>query len=553
VPFEDVIVNFDGGPRAPLANPLSCGPATPAATLVPYSGQPPKAATATGFTVSGTGSTPCPAPLPFALTQSTVDRSASAGAFTSFTLDFARGDGQQYLSQVRTVLPAGLLGAIPSVPLCGEAQAAAGSCPAASEIGKASASAGAGPEPYGFAGHVYLTGPYQGAPYGLSIVVPAVAGPFDLGNVVTRAGIGVETYSGRVVVTSSLPTITGGVPLRLKTLSVAIDRPSFLLNPTSCAPLASDSALTSTFGAAQSLSTPLQVGDCAKLAFKPSFAAYTDAKASRANGASIEVKIAQGPHEANIREVQLQLPKRLPARLTTLQKACPAATFEVAVPPGACAETSRVGSATVATPVLPDKLTGPAYLVSHGGQAFPDLDLVLRGDGVEVVLVGHTHISSAGITTSTFEALPDVPISNVAVSLPLGPQSVLSANGNLCKARLQAPTTIIAQSGAKIAPQTTIAVRNCPFAILAHRTVGRRALLTVRVPGAGRIAGGGRDLRVVRRRVRDAGTVKLTLRLSRAGVRALHRRGRLGVRLRLTFRPRSGHRARAAVTLRFRA
>ncbi len=553
VPFEDVILKFNDGARAPLANPLSCGAAVPAASLTPYSGEPPKAASTSGFLVSGDSSLPCPTPPPFTLAQSTHNQSATAGAPTSFTFNLARGDGQQYLSRIKTVLPPGLLGAIPSVPLCGEPQAQDGSCPPASEIGQATVTAGAGSEPYAFSGHVYLTGPYEGAPYGLSIVVPALAGPFDLGSVVTRAAIGVEMYTGRVVLTSSLPTIVGGVPLRLKTLSVAIDRPSFLINPTNCAALALESALTSTFGATQGLSTPFQVSDCAKLAFKPSFGAATGAKTSRANGASIEVKVTQGAHQANIRELQVQLPKQLPARGTTLRKACLAATFEVASPPGACPDTARVGSVTVTTPILPGKLTGPAYLVSHGGQAFPDLDLILRGDGVQVVLVGHTHISSTGITTSTFETLPDVPISSAVVNLPTGPQSVLAANVNLCKAKLKAPTTILAQSGAKITQKTKIAVRNCPVTIVAHRTSGTSAIMKVKVPAAGRLSASGRDLHLLRRRLGKAGTSTLVIKLTRAGVQRLDRQRRLRLKIRVGFVPKSGHSSKASTTVIFRS
>ncbi len=553
VPFEDIVAKFNGGSRAPLANPLSCGAATPAGGITPYSGEPEKAASATGFDVGSGSAAPCPSPLPFTLSQSTAESSSKAGAYTSFTLNLARNDGQQYLAQVRTVLPPGLVGAIPSVPLCNEPLAAQGTCPAASEVGTARASAGSGSEPYPFTGHVYLTGPYAGAPYGLTIVVPAVAGPFDLGDVVTRAAISVEQYSGRVVVSAtSIPQVEGGVPLRLKTLSVTIGRPNFLFNPTDCSPLASESTLTSTFAATQGLSTLFQVGECSKLPFKPSLSAYSGAKTSRANGASIEVKITQGAHEANLSEVQFQLPKQLPARSTTLLKACPAATFEAGSPPGGCASSSRVGSATVTTPVLAGALTGPAYLVSHGGEAFPDLDLILRGDGVQVVLVGHTHISTTGITTSTFQSLPDVPISSAVVNLPMGPLSVLSANGNLCKSPLTAPTTIIAQSGAKLVQRTSIAVRNCPFAILSHRTSKTRAILRVRVPGAGRVTLSGRDLRSVRRRMGNAGTVKLTVRLTRAGMHSLRTHKRLRIRLRATFAPSSGHRAKASTTLVFR-
>jgi hypothetical protein len=553
VPFEDVILKFNGGPRAPLANPLSCGPATPAATIAPYSGQPPRTATSSGFTVGSGSAAPCASPLPFALAQSTVDSTPKAGAFTSFTLNLARTDGQQYLAKVRTVLPAGLLGAIPAVPLCGAAQATAGACTSASEIGKVTATAGSGSEPYSFTGRVYLTGPFEGAPYGLSIVVPAVAGPFDLGIVVTQAAIGVEQYTGRVVVSASVPQAKGGVPLRLRTLSVAIDRPSFLFNPTSCSLLASESGLTSALGAAQALSTPFQVTECAKLPFKPSLGVSSGAKTSRANGASLEVKIAQGKGEANLREVQLQLPKRLPARVTTLRKACLAATFEAGPAPGGCTEASKVGTATVATPVLPGTLTGPAYLVSHGGEAFPDLDLILRGDGVQVVLVGHTHISTTGITTSTFETLPDVPISSAVVDLPMGPQSVLSANGSLCNSKLTAPTTIVAQSGAKLTQQTTIAVRNCPFAIVSHRTAKRRAILRVRVPAAGHLTVSGHDLRILKRRVGKAGTVRLVVELTRAGVRSLHAHRHLRIHLRVKFAPRSGRRLSASTKVKFRS
>jgi hypothetical protein len=551
VPFEDVIVKFNGGARAPLANPLSCGAATPAGTLTPYGGAAVKGA-ASGFTVGSGSAAPCPAPLPFALTQSTQDQPSLAGAHTTFTFNLARGDGQQYISQVKTVLPPGLLGLIPTVQLCGEPQAAAGTCPAASEIGQASVSAGSGSEPYLFSGPVYLTGPYNGAPYGLSIAVPAVAGPFDLGTVVTRAQIGVETYTGRAVVTSALPSVFGGVPLRLRTVSVTVNRSNFMFNPTNCGALSTNSLLGSTFGASQGLASPFQVNECAKLAFKPNLSAFSDAKTTKLGGASLEVKIVQGPHEANLKEVELQLPKRLPSRLSTLQKACPAATFEAATPPGACPGTARVGTATVHTPVLPGALTGPAYLVSHGGEAFPDLDLILQGDGIEVVLVGHTHISNAGITTSTFESLPDVPITSAIVDLPTGPLSALTANGSLCRGALLAPTTLIAQSGAKLTAQTTIAVRGCPFAILSHRVRRLRALVKVRVPRAGIVTGGGRLLRPLKRRVHDAGTITLRVRLSHRGLHQLRAHHRLRIRLRLSFRPQGSRTARAHASTRLR-
>ena len=543
VPVEALRLHFNGGARAPLANPLACGAIAPSASIAPYGGAPTASAATSGFVVDGDGSGgACAAPLPFSLAQSLAPQSpAQAGAYSPFAFDLARGGGQQYPSRITTTLPSGLLGAIPSVPLCPEPAASSGTCSPASQIGTVSVAAGAGSEPYAFTGRAYLTGPYGGAPYGLSIVVPALAGPYDLGEVVTRAAVNVGLYSGRVSVTATLPTVVGGIPLRLRSLDVAVNRHDFAFNPTDCAPLVSESTLISTFGAAQSLSSPFQVSGCSALAFKPSLGVLTGGRPTKARGASIEVKIAQGADQANLREVQLQLPVQLPSRLTTLQKACPAASFENGPPPGSCASVARVGGVTVTTPVLPGRLSGPAYLISHGGGAFPDLDLVLRGDGVEVVLVGHTHISRAGITTSTFESLPDVPVSSVKVSLPVGSNSALTANGRLCGKSLLAPTTLVAQNGARIAHNTKITLSGCAIVLVSHRLHGSHLLLTVWAPERGRLSVSARGIRRVSARVRKAGRVKLSVPLSASAVAALHRHGKNRLKLRIRFAPSAGH------------
>jgi hypothetical protein len=549
VPVEDLKLRFNGGARAPLANPLSCGAIAPTAAITPYGGEPAKAAGTTGFTVDGNGSGgPCP--LPFSLVQSLTPQSpANAGAYDAASFGVARASGQQYLSKISTTLPPGLVGAIPSVPLCPEAEANAGTCAATSQIGTVTVAAGAGSEPYTFTGRAYLTGPYAGAPYGLSVVVPAVAGPYDLGEVVTRAGITVGLYSGRITVTTTLPSIVGGVPLRLQSLNVSVNRPNFLFNPTSCAPLSTESVLTSTFGASQSLSSPFQVGGCGALAFKPAVSASSSANASKLGGASLEVKVTEAPHQADIQELQLQLPKQLVARLTTLQKACLASEFETGPPPGTCKSTARTGTATVTTPVLPDPLKGDAYFVSHGAASFPDLDLVLQGDGVEVVLVGHTHIARSSITTSTFESLPDVPISSAVVSLPTGSNSAVSANGALCGANLIAPTTIIAQSGAKITQNTWIAVTGCPIKLISHRRRGQRLTLKVWVPESGRLSVSGRGVKRVSVRVKRAGTiVTFSVPLTSSAMAALHGHGKKP-RLRIGFSPESGHNSSARTLL----
>jgi hypothetical protein len=163
---------------------------------------------------------------------------------------------------------------------------------------------------------------------------------------------------------------------------------------------------------------------------------------------------------ANIKAVKVALPKQLPSRLTTLQKACPDSTFNSN--PAACPAASRIGAATATTPILGDTLTGPAYFVSHGGAKFPELVVVLSGDGVTVQLDGETFISKAGITSSTFRQIPDVPVSTFELKLPQGPGSALAANGNLCTSVLKMPTAFTAQNGLVIHQTTPITATGCP-------------------------------------------------------------------------------------------
>ncbi len=563
-PFSSLKLAFKGGPLAVFANPLKCGAAGASAQLSPWSGNAAANILSTPFTVdSNNAGGACASPLPFAPTQSIANQSSAAGALTSFTFTLSRNEGQQYMSEVKTTLPAGLLGAIPSVPLCGEAEANAGTCPASSQIGAAAASSGSGPTPFLFTGgKVYLTGPYKGAPYGLSIVVPAEAGPFSLGNVVTRAQINVDPYTARLIVTSKLERVFKGIPLRLRSLTIAINRQSFLTNPTNCGTLATESTVSgfvtpgSNEGSTQSVSTPFQVGECSKLKFAPKYNALTGSKTSKANGASLEVNVGLLAGESNIRQITMQLPKQMPSRLTTLHGACLAAQFEAGPPPGTCPSTARVGSATITTPDLPGKLTGPAYLVSHGGEAFPDLDLIVSGDGVTIILVGHTNISNSGITTSKFETLPDAPITSANVQLPVGPQSLLTANANLCKnqSKLLAPTTIVGQNGAKVTHKIKIKVRNCPVVIVKHRTSGTRALVTVKAPAAGRVSGGGPDLRFVRRNLKGAGQTTLSVALTQTGVEVLRKFRTLRLKVRVGFVPKTKHpTSKAFATVTFRS
>ena len=469
-PVEDLELHFFGGARGPLATPATCGTYTTSAAFTPWSGTPPVNTSAAFAITSGPGGSACPSPAPFAPSFTGGTTSSQAGGFSPFTVTFSRADQDQGLAGATVTTPPGLLAILKGVERCGEPQASQGTCGQGSLIGHTTVAAGAGSEPFVVqGGQVFLTGPYKGAPFGLSIVVPAVAGPFNLGSIVVRAAIHVDPHTARITVTSDpLPTILQGIPLQVRKVNVTIDRPGFMFNPTSCAPLSLDGSLTSTQGANANVSSHFQAVNCATLPFKPKFTVSTQAKTSKKNGASLDVKVAYPKgSQANIHSVAVTLPKALPSRLSTIQQACPAATFNAN--PASCPAGSNIGTGTASTPVLANPVTGPAYLVSHGGAAFPDLVLILQGEGVKLELVGSINIKK-GVTSSTFASVPDAPISSFELSLPEGPHSGLTAvvpakaKGNLCGQALTMPTTITAQNGAQIKQSTKIAVTGCPKA-----------------------------------------------------------------------------------------
>ncbi len=473
LPFETFELHFFGGDRAPLSTPALCGTYTTTASVVPSSSEAPVDSSSTFGVSSGPNGTPCHSPLPFSPSLTGGTTSIQAGGFSPFTMTMSRPDGSQNLQAIKLMMPPGLLGTLSTVKLCKEAQANAGTCGAESLIGHTIVSVGVGGDPYSVTGgEVFITEGYKGAPYGLSIVNPAVAGPFNLGKVIVRAKIEVDPITSALTITTDnsgpykIPTILDGIPLQIQHVEVSIDRPNFTFNPTNCSPLSIGGTLYSNEGSSAAVKVPFQITNCAVLAFKPKLTAKTSGKTSRTAGASLSVKLTYpaGPYDANIAKVKVDLPRQLPSRLTTLQKACPAQTFEAN--PAACPPESIVGHAKATTPVLPVSLEGPAYFVSHGGEEFPQLIIVLQGYGTTVHLVGSTFINKAGVTSSTFKQIPDVPVGTFELTLPQGKYSALGANKNLCtvKGGLKMPTLFVAQNGAEIHTSTPIVPSGCPKA-----------------------------------------------------------------------------------------
>ncbi len=574
-PIEDLTLNFrGGGSRSEFATPEVCGTYSTTGTWTPWSAPEsgPPAQTSNSFSVSSGCSSSAPM-RPFQPSFEAGTSQPSAGAYSPLVIKVNRNDGEQELTSLDFTLPEGLIGNLASVPYCsdaaieaartvsGRAEQASSSCPTASQIGTVDAAAGVGSEPIHVGGHVYMAGPYEGAPLSAVVIEPAVAGPFDLGDVVVRSPLSINSATAQITAKSDpLPTILKGIPLKLRSVAITLDRPNFTFNPTSCAAMSVTASIGSSNGATATPSNRFQVGGCAGLPFKPTLSASTQAKASKANGASLTVKVAAKPGEANIGKVNLQLPLQLPSRLSTLQKACTEAQFNAN--PAGCPAEAVIGSGTAHTPILQAPLSGPAYLVSHGGAAFPDVEFVLqadeRGGDVEIVLDGGTQIKK-GITYSNFETVPDAPISSFETVLPEGPHSIVTAylpagaNYNLCGQSLRMPTTITGQNGAVLKQNTPIAVSGCAPAIRVtkHTVKGKAATVVVSVPSAGKLTANGAGLTSAAKTVSAAKSVTLTLKLNKKeqAFLALHRHRKLKLQIKLQFKPKKGTRLSSGVTV----
>ena len=472
LPFSDFKLNFFGGSRAALMTGETCGTFTGSSDIAPWSSPGSGPDSTPSMSISLTSG--CVGGFAPSFSAGTVN--AQAGAFSPFVLSFGRSDADQDLSGLSVTLPPGVSAQLAGVPLCSEAgiaqaqvagrtgaqELASPSCPAGSQVGTTQTSAGPGSDPFVLSGSAYLTGPFGGAPYGLVEIVPAVAGPLDLGVVVVRQSLSVDPEDAHVTVTSQpLPTILDGVPLRLRQVVISLDRPGFTLNPTSCNPMQITGAITSTGGATSNASSRFQVGGCSSLGFNPALKISLTGKGKTRSGdhPTLTANLTQGSGQANIASAKVTLPLSLALDPKNSTHVCPFATAQ-AVHGGAvgCPASTIVGTASATTPLLSSPLTGSIYLVqgirtnAQGQQikTLPSLLLPLRGQ-FALDLRAQTSVSHGALVT-TFSNVPDVPVSAFDLTLTGGPTGLLVITGrgqSICTATQTTDAVLDGQSGAQ--------------------------------------------------------------------------------------------------------
>ena len=521
-PFSDLKLHFKGGTRGVLASPESCGTFTTDALFSPWS-----------FPDSGPASTPsdsfsinsgCVSGFAPSFTAGT--QNAQAGRFSPFVLSLSRSDTDQNFSGLAVKLPPGMLAKLAGVAQCSEqqlalissqpgtgaAQAANPSCPVGSQVGTVQTGSGAGPDPFFLGGKAYLTGPYKGAPYGLAGVVPALAGPFDLGTVVVRQALYVDPTTAQVTAVSDpFPTILDGIPLRIRRVDVTLDRPNFTLNPTSCDPMSVGGIFSSTGGLVSGVSSRFQVGGCQALAFSPKLAFKLTGKGQTHSGnhPTLTANLTQPFGQANIRSAKVALPLSLALDPNNSQHVC---NYDVAqaVHGGAvaCPASTIVGSATAVTPLLDHPLTGKVYLVQgirfgktgNRIRTLPSLLIPLRGQ-ISLDLRASSSVNGAQQLVTTFSTIPDAPVSKFTLQINGGRKGILVITGRgrtICGSPQVANANFGAQSGKTNTQNDTMSTpcgKAAHLRVLSHGVKGRALIMRVRTSERGRLTVSGPELR----------------------------------------------------------
>lgn len=559
VPTRSITLDFDGGPHAALVNPSACGTYTTHGEFTPWSSSTP-VTTTSSFDINQN----CGKENTFAPGFTAYPEEPTAGAYTPFHLRITRDFGPA-ISTIDTALPAGRLANINinSVPRCPEAQAAAGTCGPESQVGRVTVGSGAGTSPIFLpqAGKsptaVFLGGPYKGAPFSLVIVVPAQAGPFDLGTVVTRAGLYVDPVTAQATVKADpLPTILEGIPLNVRDIRVDIDRPGFTFNPTNCDPQSITATITSAAGQAVAVSSPLKATDCDQLALSPKLDFSLSGKGQTTDGKhpAVAATLTQMLGQSNLKQVKVTLPESLALDPNNSQSdsLCEFVDGKKTIPQ--CPKSSIVGSVVARSPILDQPLTGPVYFIKNvrtdpktGRQirTLPTLATVLQGEGVTLVLRATSSVDDNDQLVTTFPNIPDAPVSSFKISINGGPKGILViSDADICKSTQTLDQVTDGQNGATRDDTVTIATPSCPLKVLSSSHGASTLSLKVGGLGAGKVSVSGNAIKKTSRTLAGSTVATLSAPFTAAAKSALAHHRDVRVKVTVAFTPKGAKKAK---------
>ena len=473
LPIEDVNLALFEGSRAPLRTPASCGSYATNAALTPWTAPAaPTASRSDSFDISSGPAGPCPTGALAPKLDAGLAK-PEAGTYSPFSLRLSRPDGSGEFSAISASPPSGLVAKLAGIPYCSEAQIAQAqsrggpgkggleradsSCPSSSQVGTTTAAAGAGPTPFYTGGKVFLAGPYKGAPLSFVAIVPAVAGPFDLGAIVNRIAVKIDPESAQVTAVSDpLPRILSGIVLDVRDIVVDLDRPNFTLAPTSCEPKSVSATVTGTSGATADVSQRFQLGGCASLRFKPKMTLKLKGGTRRGAHPALKTVVSYPPGAgyANTAKASAALPHSEFLDQAHIRTICTRVQFAA----DACPKASIYGKARAITPLLDKPLEGPVYLRSSS-HPLPDLVAALHGQ-IDVVVAGRVDSKNGGVRAS-FEAVPDAPITKFVLEMQGGKKGLLVNSRNICKHTNRVTAKFTGQNGKAVEFRPVLKAVNC--------------------------------------------------------------------------------------------
>jgi hypothetical protein len=531
LPFSSFKLHFKGGNRAPLVSPPSCGTYEVQSELSPWSAADPDHPTAAevvhttdSFQItSGPGGGPCPDlgdPGRFTPEFSAGTVTPSAGLYSPFVLKVSRPDGQQSLKKIAVTLPLGLTAKLAGVPRCPQSAIVPGvggstSCPAGSQVGTVTVGAGAGATPFFLQNQpVYLTDGYDGAPFGLAIDTHALAGPLDLGHVVVRTKLSIDPITTQVSADAEpLPTIIQGIPLHIRSVTLKMDRNTFVLNPTSCDAQTVAGQITGAGSnladpaddLVKSVSSPFQVGGCSNLALSPNLAISLTGKGQTTDNKhpGVSATVTQTPGQANLKKVRVALPLSLALDPDNANGLCEFTDGSKVDP--TCPKASVVGTATATTPILDQPLTGPVYFVKNirkdpkSGRdirTLPKLVIPLTGEnGVRLNLVGTSNVENNRLVT-TFDNIPDAPVSGFKLNIIGGKGGILVVSGtDICKSTQVAAQQVDGQNGKTADANVYLQTPACPLKIISKKVGKTSVAIKIGGLGAGKVTVSGKGIK----------------------------------------------------------
>lgn len=290
-----------------------------------------------------------------------------------------------------------------------------------------------------------VTPPAPGDLAGLAIVANGsplgTPGAITVRSSTDPAGVGLN------IAFSNLPDQYLGLPIAVDELSNTFDG---LRLPARCATPGSISVSVDSYGdpSPKTTATPLTVTGCDALPYAPAFH-VTAAKDQADKGVQVTTDITQNANEATSSTVALALPAAVLApnagAVVSGGILCGDPTFI------AC---KTIGSASSTSPLYPTPLTGMAYLT--GSLAAPAITIVFPAP-FSLTLEGTVDLAK---NTTTFTNLPDIPLTDLEVSLAGGPDAVFATT---CVTPSGIATaTLTSQNGDKtVAPSSAFSVSNC--------------------------------------------------------------------------------------------